>query len=347
MSTGNTIGAMASAVATRLSGRAGRATAFIRRRKEDVSLKTLEATRVFVSAVFRDITPAKASSLWFEPFLITPIVPTSIPKMKVNEVGMRVADSDEDPTNARDAYMIYPGRLVDPVHGNRVVHIEGLIGLGSEWGSFDLIDELNEILFPEELLPETGPNWLHPRDPRHRNLFNNIKAHVTKVANGFGPNAPERAAAQGVLDAIVLGQDWYGTIFDELAKQANTEGKQIPFGPTEQMWLDHLNKPMPNYAVRYDATAETEVSPLERAVERLLTAQAEARPQTTDAIPPAVLERFEALAAENAELKRLILAGNFGATEVPATPAAEAPQTAEAPAPPADPPAPAVTPRRR
>lgn len=340
----NPVTRAASAVAARITGRAARATAYIRQRKEDVSLKSLESTRVFVSAVFRDLSPTRTSVSWIEPFLLTPIVPTNIPKMKVNEVGLRIADNEEG-TNTSDGYMVYPGRLVDVVYGNRVVHVEGLLGIGSEWGSFDLIDELNELLFPEHLIPETGPNWLDSRDPRHRDLFANVRAHVEEVARGSSPTSPERAAAQGVLDALVLGKGWYASIFEELSQQATNAGKPVPFGPTETMWLAHLSMAFPDYAVRYDATAEPEASPMEKAVERLATIMAgnqAAVPQAPEGVSLAVLQRMEEIAAENAELRAMLMQQQGSAL----APAAPAPASTEETLAPEPAPAPAVNRKR-
>ena len=333
---GNPITRAASAVAARVTGRAARATAYINSRKEDVSLKNLEATRVFVSAIFRDLSDARSSSPWIEPLLFTPIIPTTITRMKANEVGLRMAEDPDAPTNTGDGYTIYPGRLVDVISGNRVVHVEGLIGVGSDWGSYDLIDELNVLCFPDDLIPTTQPNWIEPTDPRHVNLFANVAKHLTEVGRGSSPTSPERAAAQAALKAIELGRDWYLSIFQELAKQATNEGKPVPFGPTESMWLAHLSMEWPAWAVRYDATAGTEgPSKTEQAIERMaefMAQQAANQAAQAPSVPvgklQTVLDRLAAIEAENAELKAMLAAPAVEATSTTPPPDPETPAPA-------------------
>jgi len=327
----------ASAVARRITGRAARGTAFIRQRKSDTSLKSLEATRVFVSAIFRDISAARASAQWIEPMLFVPVVPTIIPKVRCNELGVRIADPDDDSTTT-EGTSILPGRMVAVIapEGSRVVEVSGLAGIGSDWGSWDLIDELNELCFPEDLLPDANPDWLDQRDPRHQNLFANLDAHLTAVANGRPPQSPERYAAEAARLALVRGRSWYLNIFDELAKQATNERSPIPFGPVETMWCAQLGMEFPEWAVRYDATRDTtRVSAAERAVERmaeLFSAQATAAPAAAPT-PQALLDRMEQIAAENAELRAMLQAQQPGVTpEAPAATTEAATKTEDAPA---------------
>lgn len=279
----------AAAAVARVTGRAARATQAIRERQEDTSIKGLEATRVFISAVWRDLSNSRTSSVGLEPYMFVPIIPTEVRRPQYNAVGLRVADIEGAVVNGPKD-VIYPGRLVDVIapDGGRVVEVSALKGIGSDWGSYDLIDELNLKCFPEDLIPETGPNWLDPRDPRHVNLFENVETHLLTVRGGAGPNTPEGAAIDAALEANKRGRDFLLAIFDELSKQATNQGGPIAFGPTEAMWCLQLGLDLPEWAVRYNAASgRTEAAPT--AAERAIMRVAEVMEnQATQPIPPAV-----------------------------------------------------------
>lgn len=301
MPKGNPIARAAAAVA-RATGRAARATNYIRSRREDESLKSLEATRVFVSAIWKDLSSSKTSCVGIEPYLFQPIVPVSTPRPVYNEVGARVADA-EGLNSPRST--VYPGKLasvIAPGEG-RIVEVEALYGLDSE-GGWDLIDDLNALCFPDDLIPDTGPNWLDPLDPRHVNLFANVEAHLTEVAHGYAPDSYERAAADAAVRANTAGRNWLVGIFNQLSQQANDRGGPIPFGPTEAMWCNQLGMELPPWAVRYNAASPGMApapTPVERAVMQL--AETVAGQQAAQSIPPAVQAILDQQAKELAELR--------------------------------------------
>lgn len=297
----------ASAVADRIMGRAARGTSFIRQRKTDDSRKDLEAPRVFVSAVFRNISEANTSVPWIEPFLFTPIVPTTIPKVVANEAGIRLGASEDE------GRAILPGHMIDVIapDGLRVVHVKALAGVGSDWGSWDLIDELNELCFPEGLLPDVNPDWTDPRDPRHHNLFGKVDEHLQRVGNGHAPNSHERIAAEAGQLAILRGRDWYMRIIRQLEQEATNQGAAIPFGDVESMWCSHLNIPLPAWAVRYDA-GQAAPTKTEMALEKMAqfmadqaTSQVQSAPMS---VPQAVLDRLEQLEKQNGALLDMLAA---------------------------------------
>lgn len=296
--------------------RAARATVAARAFREDETLRTLEAARVFVSAFYRDFTPAGTSVQWIEPLMFTPIIRVDHTGEASNENGVVVPPGHFSAVRTGRQYNVMPGHMetVLAPPGGVVVNVERLRGVGTDWGTFDVVDALNELCFPEDMIPASGPNWLDPRDPRHQNLFANIEAHLEGVKAGSSKDRLEYVAAEAALVAIKNTRTHLLAVFNELARQSSDAKAPIPFGPTESMWCVQMGMAIPEWAVEWDRTRKDlpkEPSAAERTLDKMLEylqvqAEQSAAERADASVSPAIEARLSELAEQNQKARQKV-----------------------------------------